>query len=816
MVKLEQLNKYFNKNKKNEIHVIDNTSLEFNETGIVSLLGPSGCGKTTLLNVIGGLDKVNKGNVYINGQKMTGRRTGKIDEIRNLNIGYIFQNYNLVETMTVFDNVAMVLKMIGMKDKEEIAEKVNYALELVGMYRYRNRYADMLSGGERQRVGIARAIAKNPAIIIADEPTGNLDSKNTLEVMNIIKAISEKKLVILVTHEEKLADFYSDRIIRIRDGVVVSDQANENRNDLDYRQENKIYLKDIEKHERLTTEDYDIRLYDETGSKVSLDIVVKNGNIYFKSRSEGDRLEVIDENSSIEFIDDHYRKMSKEEYEKHRFDPEKLRPANPPKNSSIVNPITMITGGFKKVANYHILKKLLLVGFFVSAMFIIYAISNIFGVTNIQDAKFVTENKDNLQIVGKNIKVEDYLAYEQDPTVDYVLPGNSKVSFDIKYKDYLQTSQNSESISGSLSAIDTLTQGDLVAGTLPTSDREIVIDQSTVKGLIAEGAAKSAGLVEAKDFIGKQVTVANMAPFTIVGITDKASPCIYTARTQFINIIAGSVSGGEGGGGGAKSAGAAATPSAEVIDVALKQDSITLKKGTMPNNDYEVLVNIKNEESMPLNKEIKDKVNDKKLKVVGYYYDKYDSDYKLVNHDTVKYNTIVTKENVTIYPKDKAAAIESFQNKKINVVDTYEVARAKYVKNSWPSMLSAIILAGVILAISFIEIYLIIRASFLSRVKEIGVYRAIGVRKMDIYKMFLGEILAITTLAGLPGYLFMAYILEQLTHISYTKDMYMMNFPILLLGFVVIYAFNIFFGMFPVWKTLQKTPAAILSRTDVD
>ena len=198
MLTLQNVDKYFYRGKSNQIHVINDTSLEFGETGLTALLGPSGCGKTTLLNVIGGLDKADKGKIYINGEKITGRTAGRVDKIRNLNIGYIFQNYNLIGTMTVFDNVAMVLKMVGIKDEDEIKEKVEYALDLVGMYRYRKRYADMLSGGERQRVGIARAIVKNPSIIIADEPTGNLDSANTLEVMNIIKSISrEKKYVAL-------------------------------------------------------------------------------------------------------------------------------------------------------------------------------------------------------------------------------------------------------------------------------------------------------------------------------------------------------------------------------------------------------------------------------------------------------------------------------------------------------------------------------------------------------------------------------------------------------------------------------------------
>ena len=170
MLKISKVDKYFNKGKKNQIKAIDNTSLEFDKCGMVALLGPSGCGKTTLLNAIGGLDKVNSGDIFINGHAITKGRTGKKDAIRNEYIGYIFQNYNLVEDMTVFDNVAVVLKMLGIKDKDEIDEKVRYVLEKVGMWRYRKRFAAMLSGGERQRVGIARAIVKLSLIHIS-EPT---------------------------------------------------------------------------------------------------------------------------------------------------------------------------------------------------------------------------------------------------------------------------------------------------------------------------------------------------------------------------------------------------------------------------------------------------------------------------------------------------------------------------------------------------------------------------------------------------------------------------------------------------------------------
>jgi len=180
MIKLSNVNKYYNRRKQNEIHVIDNTSVELPDKGIVTLLGPSGCGKTTLLNAIGGLDSVNSGNIYIDDEQITGRSAGKIDNIRNAKIGYIFQNFNLIDEESVFENVAIALRMVGIKDKKVIEERVNYCLDSVGIYPFRNKDAGALSGGQRQRVAIARAIVKNPRIIIADEPTGNLDSMNTI------------------------------------------------------------------------------------------------------------------------------------------------------------------------------------------------------------------------------------------------------------------------------------------------------------------------------------------------------------------------------------------------------------------------------------------------------------------------------------------------------------------------------------------------------------------------------------------------------------------------------------------------------------
>lgn len=816
MVRLEHVNKYFNRRKKNEIHVINDTSLEMGTNGITALLGPSGCGKTTLLNAIGGLDKVSGGKIFIDGQRITKKRSGKIDQIRNLKIGYIFQNYNLVDNMTVFDNVAIALKMVGVKDKQEIEEKVRYVLEKVGMYRYRNRYADMLSGGERQRVGIARAIVKNPSIIIADEPTGNLDSKNTLEVMNIIHSISRDKLVILVTHEEELARFYASRIIRIRDGKVISDQNNEHADNLDYRLENKVYLKDIKDHKRLNTDLYRIDFYNESRESLDLNVVVKNGNIYIQTKSPNSRVEIVDENSSIELIDDHYREMTKEEALKNSFEPERLQAKGRRRYVSIINPVSMISGGFKRVVRYPVLKKILLFGFLISAMFITYAVSNMFGVLDITDDEFVTADKSYLLVVDKNVSVEDYLEYEKNDHFQYIMPGDSMVSMMMPYKDYYQLQDFSAPLTGSLSGFGRLKSSDIKYGRMPENKGEIVVDKMVLTKVIDEYQSKMAGFAKPVDFIGETVTVPEMPDMKIVGITDKSSPCIYTDENLFINLLSNMVEDPDAAMYGAEETQTAEDGGTALLDYRLKRKDVELEKGQWPSKPYEVVVNETKKEEMPLNKEISEKVNDHKLKVVGYYKDKENSNFMLASESTIQYNLIKKSSDITICPKDKATAVSQLQEAQVNVKDTYQESEKEYKEKMWQSIRSALIMAGVVLAVSFIEIFLIIRASFLSRVKEVGVYRAIGVKKKDIYKMFVGEILAITTIASVPGFLLMAYSLKKISEYSIFSNLFLVNSQVLVVCLVLLYGFNLLFGLLPVFRTMRKRPAAILSRTDIN
>lgn len=835
MVTLQNVDKYFYRRKSNQIHVINDTSLEFGETGLTALLGPSGCGKTTLLNVIGGLDKADKGRIYINGQRITGRTARSVDRIRNLNIGYIFQNYNLINTMTVFDNVAMVLKMVGIKDEKEIKEKVEYALELVGMYRYRKRYADMLSGGERQRVGIARAIVKNPSIIIADEPTGNLDSANTLEVMNIIKSISREKLVILVTHEENLAEFYADRIIRLRDGKVISDEINRNVEGLDYRIENRIYLKDIKDQRTFGDGDNTIRVYNESGGKMDIDIVISRGNLFIQTHDNTNRMEIVDDNSSIELVDDHYRALTAEEAEARRFHAERFVSSKPLRHASIFNVFSMLTSGFRTVSSYHILKKVLLVGFLISAMFITYAVSNIAGILNMPDEKFVQDDKSYVGVVQKKIPVSDYLSIESDPTVEYALPGDGKINMSMKYDEYWQTSWGGTMFKGSLSASDDLTEEDIKYGRLPENRYEVAVDALMLKRAQEENPDMiHAGYKEPEELIGRHLTLKELPEFTIVGITDKESPCIYASKSLFINMLANNSTEdyyegdyeyyedeeldaaetyNEDG-----SITVSAPKASQLIDYALYKDKVQLTdESSWPENDYEVLVDSDYSKSMSIGKVIKTKVNGHKLTVVGHYDSDEVQGKFFVNNNMIKYRLIGESENMTVKAAgEKEDTVNALKEYGVKARDLYKYQKSKYRKSQLSTVRAFLLVGGIIIIISLIEVFLMMRASFLSRIKEVGTLRAIGVKKSDIYRMFTGEIIAITTMASIPGWLLMNYVISKLQNVSYLSNMFICTPQTVLISLALIFAFNLLFGLMPVAHTLIRRPAAILARTDVN
>ena len=204
------------------VDALKGISLNFRTSEFVSILGPSGCGKTTMLNIIGGLDKYTDGDLVIRGKSTKNFTDRDWDAYRNHSIGFVFQSYNLIPHQTAQQNVELALALSGV-NRTERAARAKQALDEVGLKNMYHKRPSEMSGGQCQRVAIARAIVNNPDIVLADEPTGALDTETSIQVMDILKEISQNRLVVMVTHNPDLAEKYSTRVVKMLDGLLVED-----------------------------------------------------------------------------------------------------------------------------------------------------------------------------------------------------------------------------------------------------------------------------------------------------------------------------------------------------------------------------------------------------------------------------------------------------------------------------------------------------------------------------------------------------------------------------------------------------------------
>ncbi len=349
MISIRSLNKFFNKGRQNEIHVINDASLELPEKGMVAIFGKSGCGKTTLLNVIGGLDRFQSGSLTVDGKDI--RRD--TDVVRNRLIGYIFQNYNLNKGESCFDNVADALRLCGITDREELETRTMAALANVGMDRYRARTPDSLSGGQQQRIAIARAIVKNPHIILADEPTGNLDEANTILIMDLLKEISRDHLVLLVTHEANLVDYYCDTVIELQDGKVMGIRNNTGANGFSARDKNDIFLGELE-HSTLSDGNAEIEYFgDRPETPIHLRIVNNGGKYYIQVQTP--RVQVLDEGSEVRLREGVYVQSEQAKAQSAGIDMSKLPPVQGTRYGRLFSFGSSVKSGY--LANFHKRKK---------------------------------------------------------------------------------------------------------------------------------------------------------------------------------------------------------------------------------------------------------------------------------------------------------------------------------------------------------------------------------------------------------------------------------------------------------------------------
>lgn len=541
MIKVNNLQKYYNKGKKNEQHVLNNISLEFGNTGLVCILGESGSGKTTLLNTIGGLDDFAEGTLQINDIVLKSYKQKQIEPVRNEHFGYIFQNYYLLKDYSVSYNVKIALNRYNLSEKEK-DERTKYILDLLGIGKYKNKPVSKLSGGQQQRVSIARALVKAPDIILADEPTGNLDEENTIRTMTILKKISKECLVLLVTHEKRIAKFFGDRIIEICDGKVVRDENN-TASTYERSDDSNIYLKEFEP-DNIENGYSRFNIYykkHEAPPSINMNMVWKDGKLYIQNLSDYDIIFEGEENG-IQILDTERPSLEMEEIENLSYDLERL-----PDKGNAKLPFHEIwriaMSNIRLMGKKQIFITIILIA---AAVMLSITAAKFTNMVSISEEKIVSTDSHYARIDFNNISVFDhsdhlkvlqfawkyldgndygYTFFVPDGKVSIIGEGFEQI------KNLKQVVYNASYV-----PLDFLKKEDIVYGKMPELRNEVVLDLQVVKNLIASKGVVTTNFKTPENFIGATLkTPRYKVEMTITGISDTHEPALYCGQ----NILLG-------------------------------------------------------------------------------------------------------------------------------------------------------------------------------------------------------------------------------------------------------------------------------------
>lgn len=880
MIKLNNINKYYNKGKSNEIHVIDNTSLELPDKGFVVFLGKSGSGKSTLLNVIGGLDKAS-GQLIYDDMTLNGYKPLQIDKYRNDNIGYVFQNYNNLNEFSVYENLKIALNIYSKLTTNEIEKRIAYCLKSVGLYKYRNKLCSELSGGQQQRVSIARALVKNSKIIIADEPTGNLDSANSVEVMNILSKISKSRLVLLVTHNEELAHFYADRVIKIVDGKIVSDSLNNGSvTSIDVKDNSSIYLKDLENNKE-NTQNVNLDLYTSNNDKIELNIkIVKyNGKYYLQADKP---VELVNEESSVKLLDEHYKSIDKSAIEDYDFSTEDFK--NEKRTSSNAKQVfRSILNAIKSTLNVRKKTKIGYIFFGIIGALMAFAMlmlssANYYDMssTNINEGyvidgvnainiMYVDSYKDKLLnsgIVEEYYHSSDYVSISlqtNNPTVSNISIGLCLPDYKSNYKIFSGESPSSGKVVISRKIYDYITSN--YENLIGIKENQI-IGRTISLGTQDYAKYEICGISNTEGANLIHMTESDYYDYIRLNTITRQNPLNYELRiaTDNINIAAGTSITNENEivlpnqyNVRYKIGGKFNIYSSEFIIAGFTTDNITyihesrfqeiqddyilrrnnasipvlyykdlkLESGRYPENENEVVISIYEKESTVANKTVvgrfvpmsfsesniryvnaKNYMLNKSIKLFTTYTDYNENDY------STTYSFLISE--------NKVKEANSLLGDGMYLTKSSNFYHDNLVKNNNTIVQNVLPIAFACIGIVAIYSFFMIRSKMMFDIRNIGILRAIGMKKKSFIAHYTLDSIILTTFSSMIGYLILTGIFFYIIgSIPFIASAISFSPLFILLGIVLLYGISIIFGLLPIILLLFKSPQEILNKYDI-
>lgn len=817
MIRVSHLNKTYDRRRAGENHVLHDVSFTLPDTGFVCILGPSGCGKTSLLNAIGGLDSFDNGTVTAGEVCVDRSGTALYEAERNRSFGYIFQNYYLLQEHTVAYNVYLGLHSLALTHREKL-RRVRQALKAVEMERYIRRSVGELSGGQQQRVAIARALARKPRVIFADEPTGNLDESNTLNICSLLRRISKTSLVVMVTHEERIAQFFADRIIHLREGRIWQDSDSWQRQALDAGSTKAIYTGD-HPETCVDGDSLQLRLFREEGAPpVRMRVVALKDRIVIKL--DDDRAVSCGTSQDPPALIEGKRPVvTLEEVE--RCEPGQEQLFQPEDNVSTA-PGKGITlrDMLREARHMRSSGKLRAVGtkLFLVVLTVLLAISaaDIITVLRIDPEDFVTTHSQALQVeldrgpkagsstVGLQSLAREFkaemaktdIAYTYIPSVTYdaTVSGSPILQADaigVTLRDF------------SYVPMSCLDSGTLILGRMPESADEVVVDRWVLDAVLTQEGIAQNGITGIDYFLDKQIrySVLNASP-TIVGICDSGEPAVYISDEMLASI------------------GASGT---EVISLSSFQARYPGVYDTLALAEDECVV-------LPVNAgdSFWDSLGTTFSTVCGSTFtivdvcDQADCYAKVIVADSM-IDDLALNMSMTrfwIYTEDKTAMAEYLASIadtmgdriKVTVTDAYTDSMTAYSEATAAQADARTIIIATVMLLSAVMLYLLRRADVLGHIGMLSVYRLLGIPGRKAVGIFCLESLLGSLTTALPTAAGCYVVIRILALLGATE----LSFPwyAAAMVYVGILCFHLLVTVLPLRSLLKLPPAVLAAKYD--
>ena len=775
MIRVDQLNKTYDRRGSGDQRVLKSVSFDLPDRGFVCILGPSGCGKTSLLNAIGGLDRFDNGTLSTGETTVSRYGTAAYEAQRNRNFGYIFQNYYLLDQHSVAYNVYLGLHSLDLSHKEKL-QRVKSALKAVDMDRYIRRKVADLSGGQQQRVAIARALARRPRVIFADEPTGNLDEANTMNICSLLRQASRDSLVIMVTHEERIARFFADRILRLDQGELVSDSESWDRGVLQSSSDKEVYAGDLQ-DAKVQQEGIRLRLLrTEDAPEVELTVIAAADRVILKLKdprtvtlSQGEELPKVLEGKrpviTLETMDRSGGQMQLFQ-----------QPPDAQCRAGKGIKFSMLGREALQLRHGKGLKQLgMRIFLILLTVLTLWTVADFITISKVDPLDFITTDSHILTIriqqggkmmeAGTEPPVGYYtwFSYHTSQYVEHIAAADTDFDFVPLYSQrpkysfapFYQLNHAEQRLPAfSYAPLDRLQESQLLCGRMPMTSEEVVVDRILLDAILQKDGILQNSIQDYTSFLGEVLDYGNkgMNP-VIVGVSDSGERSIYATKSTLYALSArGTV---------------IITVSElqqrypgeyEVLEMMISKDQ-PLRYYTLSDmTDEDCIVNISNAGVIwrfRLGQLYGYAPNQKKA--VAFLENPQMSASAIVTDAALEQMIMRSySEEIQVWCADKAAMQAYLSEKtqleqdgyiKVTVQDVYAEKYAQYEQAATIRADGRTIVTGTVLLLCVVMLYLLCRTRVNERLGMVAVYRLLGIPKRKLYVIFLleGVVSALTT-----------------------------------------------------------------------